>query len=144
MPLGFVCNEGVCPSPLRLAQLLCCAFFAILFLQSGADKVIDRKGNVEWLTAHFARSLVAGQVALMLTIVTVTELLAGSLSAIGLFMLALGGKQTLAVAGIALSAVSLLMLFLGQRMAKDYAGAAVLASYFTVAMLALFLFHVGA
>ena len=142
--LAFACNEGVCPSALRLAQLLCCAFFAILFLQSGADKITDRRGNFEWLTAHFARSPVAGQVGLMLTVVTVTELIAGTLSAVGLVVLALGGKQTLAVCGIALSALSLLMLFFGQRMAKDYAGAAVLASYFTLAMLALFLFHVGA
>jgi hypothetical protein len=29
-------------------------------------------------------------------------------------------------------------------MAKDYAGAAVLAPYFTLAMIALWLFHVGA
>ena len=144
MPFGFACTEGVCPSPLRLAQLLSCAFFAILFLQSGADKIFDRRGNIEWLTAHFARSLVASQVSLMLTIVTASELLAGSLSAVGLFVLALGGKQSLAVAGLALSAVSLLMLFFGQRVAKDYPGSAVLASYFTLAIVALFLFHVGA
>jgi uncharacterized membrane protein YphA (DoxX/SURF4 family) len=112
--LGFACTEGVCPSPLRLAQLFCCAFFAILFLQSGADKVTDRRGNIEWLTAHFARSLLAGQVALVLTIVTATELLAGALCAVGLVVLALGGRQTLAVYGVALSALALLMLFFGQ------------------------------
>jgi uncharacterized membrane protein YphA (DoxX/SURF4 family) len=106
VPFGFACTEGVCPSPLRLAQLLSCAFFAILFLQSGADKVFDRRGNIEWLTAHFAHSLVASQVSLMLTIVTASELLAGSALA-GRAARARSAQRRIAVAGAALSAVSL-------------------------------------
>jgi hypothetical protein len=142
--LDFLCTEAPCSPPLRLAQLLSTAFFAVLFLQSGLDKILDRHGNVEWLTAHFARSPLAGQVALMLTIVTITELAAGAISLVGAVLLAMRGSETLALAGTALSAVSLLMLFFGQRVAKDYPGAAVIASYFVVALVALFLFHAPA
>lgn len=142
--LDFVCGESTCSAPLRSAQLLSCAFFAILFLQSGLDKMIDRRANIEWFTAHFARSPLGGQVPLMLVVVTVTELLAGALSLGGLVVLAVRGDPSLAAAGTAASALGLLMLFFGQRVAKDYPGAAVIATYFVVAIVALFLFHVPA
>jgi hypothetical protein len=32
-----------------LMQILAAAFLAILFLQSGIAKIIDRRGNLEWL-----------------------------------------------------------------------------------------------
>jgi hypothetical protein len=142
--LDFLCDPPACSPPLRLAQLLSCAFFAVVFLQSGLDKLIDRRGNVEWLTAHFARSPLAGQVSLLLTAMTAAELLAGALSLAGTVMLAWRGDASLAIAGTAASGVSLLMLFFGQRVAKDYPGAAVIATYFLVAVLALYLFHVPA
>ena len=31
-----------------LMQILASAFLAILFLQSGIDKMLDRRGNSEW------------------------------------------------------------------------------------------------
>ena len=42
-----------------LLQAFISAFLAILFLQSGIDKVVDRRGNLEWLTGHFAKSPLA-------------------------------------------------------------------------------------
>jgi hypothetical protein len=47
-------------------QALVSAFLAILFLQSGADKVVDRRGNIEYLKKHFAKSPLAGTVVPML------------------------------------------------------------------------------
>ena len=66
-----------------LLQTLVSAFLAILFLQSGIDKVVDRRGNLEWLTGHFAKSPLAGLVPLMLSVITLLELTAGGLSAVG-------------------------------------------------------------
>jgi len=43
-------------------QILVAAFLAILFLQSGIDKIVDRRGNLEWLKGHFAKSALAGVV----------------------------------------------------------------------------------
>ncbi len=75
----------------------------------------------------------------MLTVVTVSELLAGTLSAMGVIGLVLG-NTALALAGVALSSLSLVMLFFGQRLAKDYAGAAVLVPYFTLTVIGLYLY----
>ncbi len=37
-------------------QILISAFLGILFLQSGIDKVVDRRGNLDWLKGHFVKS----------------------------------------------------------------------------------------
>lgn len=122
-----------------VARLLVLGFFAVLFLQSGVDKITDRKGNLEWLTGHFAKSPLAGFVPLLLGVVTMIELAAGVACAVGAVMLAVGQGATVAVAGLGLSGLALLMLFFGQRVAKDYVGAATLATYFGVMLLGLIL-----
>lgn len=124
----------------HLAQILVSAFLAILFLQSAADKIIDRAGNLSWLTGHFAKSPLAGFVPLMMTMITLLELAAGALAAIGCLMLILRHDALLAYYGAVLSAISLVALFFGQRMAKEYAGAATLVPYFVLAIGAMFLF----
>jgi len=118
-------------------QLFASAFFAILFLQSGIDKVIDRRGNLEWLTGHFAKSPLAGIVPLLLGVITVLELSAGVLSAIGCLVVLLRRDPTIGFYGAVLSGLALLALFFGQRMAKDYPGAATLVPYFLVVIAAL-------
>src|SRR5436305_1268829 len=51
-------------------QILVSVFLAILFLQSGVDKIVDRRGNTEWLTSHFSKSVFAGMVSLLLSVLT--------------------------------------------------------------------------
>ena len=118
-------------------------FFAILFLQSGLDKVSDRKGNLEWLQGHFGKSPLKNMVALLLTILTVTEIGAGILAAASAALMLFVDLQGFALPFIAaaFSAVNLLMLFFGQRMAKDYAGAAGIVPYFIVALAGMVLTH---
>ncbi len=113
-------------------QVLISAFFAILFLQSGIDKLIDRRGILEWLTGHFAKSPLAGTVPLLLGLITIMELAAGALSAIGCVMILLRHDPTIAFYGVFLAGLALLALFFGQRMAKEYPGAASLVPYFLV------------
>jgi hypothetical protein len=135
-------NSVVCLAPpcvdgaltaLDLVRLAVAAWLGILFLQSGIDKIVDRKGNVEWLTGHFAKSPLASQVVIMLTVVTLIEVAAGALSALGVPWLLFTGSRIPAALGALLSITALLMLFFGQRMAKDYAGAAALVPYFILA-----------
>src|SRR4029077_5696583 len=109
-----------------LTQIFGSAFLAILFLQSGIDKVIDHRGNLEWLKGHFAKSPLAGVVAVLLTAITLVEVAAGGFVAIGCITLMFSRETTIAFYGAVSSAVALIALFFGQRMAKDYAGAAVL------------------
>jgi len=122
-----------------LMQIFSAAFLAILFLQSGIDKVVDRRGNLEWLKGHFAKSPLAGIVPALLTIITILETAAGAFSGIGCAAVILLHDSTLAFYGAVISAVAIIALFLGQRMAKDYAGAAVLVPYFLLALLAIYL-----
>lgn len=122
-----------------LMQVLVSAFLAILFLQSGIDKVVDRGGNLEWLKGHFAKSPLAKIVTLMLDAITVLELAAGALSAIGCALIIFSHDSTIAFYGALVSAMSILALFFGQRIVKDYAGAAVLVNYFVLALIAIYL-----
>src|SRR4030095_7168257 len=122
-----------------LMQIFGSAFLAILFLQSGIDKAIDHRGNLEWLKGHFAKSPLAGVVSVLLTAITILEFTAGALSAIGCLMLIVSRETTLAFFGAVTSAVALLALFFGQRMAKEYAGAAVLVPYFLLTLIAIYL-----
>lgn len=119
------------------AKLAVCLFLAVLFVQSGLDKFVDRRGNLEWLTSHFANSPLKGVVSPMLAMVTVVELLAGLASLAGAVGLVVPSVLVPASIGPALACLALLMLFFGQRIAKDYAGAATLAAYFGVALLGL-------
>ena len=122
-----------------LLQILVSAFLAILFLQSGIDKVVDRRGNLEWLKGHFAKSPLAGIVPAMVTMITILEIAAGTLSAVGCIAIILARDSTLAFYGAVISAIAIIGLFFGQRMAKDYAGAAVLVPYFLLALSAIYL-----
>jgi hypothetical protein len=126
-------------STISLLQVLSSAFLAILFLQSGIDKVVDRRGNLEWLQGHFAKSPLAGIVPAMVTAITILEIAAGVLSAIGCVVIIFSQGSTIAFYGAVISAVAILALFFGQRMAKDYAGAAVLVPYFLLALAAIYL-----
>jgi diacylglycerol kinase len=122
-----------------LMQIFAAAFLAILFLQSGIDKVIDRRGNLEWLKGHFAKSPLAAVVPPLLIMITVLELAAGVLSGVGCFAVILLHDSTIAFYGAVISAIAIIALFFGQRLAKDYAGASVLVPYFLLTLAAIYL-----
>lgn len=132
-------NFHTVDNAIHILQILISAFLGILFLQSGIDKVVDRQGNLDWLTGHFSKSSLAGVVPLMVFVITIIELAAGALSAIGSALIIFSGNPSVAFYGAIVSAIAVLALFFGQRMAKDYAGAAVLAPYFLVALSAIYL-----
>jgi hypothetical protein len=126
-------------SALFLLQLLVSAFLAILFLQSGIDKIIDRQGNLQWLSGHFSKSPLAGMVPILFGVLTIIEVSAGLLSGTGFFALLFAHNPTIAFYGAVMSATAVLCLFFGQRMAKEYAGAAILVPYFLLALVAIYL-----
>jgi len=122
-----------------LLQVFVSAFLAILFLQSGIDKVVDRRGNLEWLKGHFAKSPLAGMVPLMVTAITILEIAAGTLNVVGCVLIISLRDPIVAFYGAILSTISILALFFGQRIAKDYAGAAILVPYFLLTLVAIYL-----
>ena len=127
------------PQAIYAMQILASAFLAILFLQSGIDKVIDRRGNLEWLKGHFAKSPLAGIVPALLICITILEIAAGALSAVGCVLVILLNDSTIAFYGAVLAAAAITALFFGQRIAKEYAGAAVLVPYFLLSLVAIYL-----
>jgi hypothetical protein len=131
------------PEATYLMQIFVSAFLAILFLQSGVDKIVDRRGNLEWLSGHFSKSPLAGMVPALLITITILELVAGVLSAVGCLFVILWKDSTIAFYGAILSAAAITALFFGQRMAKEYAGAAVLVPYFLLTLVALYLLAQG-
>nr|AIF19342.1 hypothetical protein [uncultured marine group II/III euryarchaeote KM3_86_F07] len=122
---------------LNIVQSLIGFFLSIALLQSGLDKIIDRKGNLEWLSGHFSNSPLRGLVPLLLKVVTVLEIFAGSCTLIGSFVNLVNGNNMLLTAGLLVAALNFLALFFGQRIAKDYEGAAVLVNYFILNVLGL-------
>lgn len=122
-----------------ILQILVSAFLAVLFLQSGIDKVVDRRGNRAYLEQHFAKSPLASTVGPMFAVITILEVSAGALTGVGCVLLLLTRDSTVAYLGAVLAAVNIIALFFGQRVAKDYAGAAVLVPYFLLAMTGIFL-----
>ena len=125
--------------PIFSSQILCLAFLAILFIQSGLDKVFNYKGNKEWLDGHFSKSPLKGMVGLMMPLITLLETAAGVLCALGIFFLIPDGSTTIALLGAQLSAVTIVALFFGQRLAQDYVGAATLTTYFIISIMTIFL-----
>jgi hypothetical protein len=122
-----------------ILQILASAFLAVLFLQSGIDKVVDRKGNRAYLDEHFARSPLAGTVGPMFTVITILEVSAGALSAVGCALLLLTHNSLVAYLGAVVAGVNIVALFFGQRVSKDYAGAAALVPYFLLVLAAIYL-----
>ena len=127
------------PEATYLMRIFASAFLGILFLQSGIDKILDRRGSFEWLKGHFGKTPLAAMVPALLTSITILEIAAGALSALGCVLVIVLKDPTIAFYGAIVSAAAVLALFFGQRMAKDYAGAAVLVPYFLLVLVAMYL-----
>jgi hypothetical protein len=114
-------------------------FLAILFLQSGLDKMFHYRGNRAWLKEHFSNSFLAGMVPTLMAVLTFFELATGLTCVAGAIESLFFKTFCYGLAGSLLAGVTLLMLFFGQRVAKDYLGAASLTPYFVVVMMHIYL-----
>ena len=122
-----------------LGQVAVSVFFAIVFLQSGLDKFMDRQGNLEYITGFFSNSPLQPLTSPMFWAIAVLETIAGILAAIGALIVLFGGGTALALWGLIFSTISLLCLLFGNRVAKEYGGAVVITNYFVVALLGFML-----
>ena len=134
----FGCEVSI----LTIIQSLIGFFIAAALVQSGLDKITDRKGNMDWLMSHFSKTFLSSSVPIMLTVVTLLELAGGLLCGIGTLMVLFGECSLWLMYGLTISGVNFLMLFFGQRIAKDYEGAAVLVGYFILVILGLLTFTI--
>ena len=125
----------------QLPLIFTTLFVAILFIQSGLDKVFNFKGNLEWLSGHFSKTFLARSVPMMLVTITIVEVAAGVLAAVGLVYFLVTGSTVLIFYSSILAAGGLTALFFGQRIAQDYPGAAVLVPYFILVLILMHLSH---
>lgn len=123
----------------NLPALFSAFIVSILFIQSGLDKVFDWRGNLEWLTGHFAKTFMGKMVPLLLATITVMEVATGFLSAAGIIYFLATGSTVLIFYASLLGTASITALFFGQRVAKDYPGAAVLVPYFILLIILMYL-----
>jgi putative oxidoreductase len=122
-------------------EVLILLFLIVTFLQSGADKLLDWKGNVSFIKEHFKNSPLKNSVPLLLAVILILEIVAGLLMLIGVYELYTSEANEFALLGIELSAIVLIFLLIGQRLAKDYAGAMSLAVYFIIALWGVYLLN---
>jgi uncharacterized membrane protein YphA (DoxX/SURF4 family) len=123
----------------NLPALFAALLTAVLFVQSGLDKVFDWKGNLGWLTGHFSKTFFAPFVSLLLGTLTVMELGTGLLAAAGIIYFLAAGSTIIIFYASVFGAASLTALFFGQRVAKDYPGAAVIVPYFLLMLATMYL-----
>jgi len=123
----------------NLPALFAALLVAILFIQSGLDKVFDWKGNLGFLTGHFSKTFVASMVPMMLATITVMELATGFLAAAGIIYFLVTGSLAVIFWASVIGAAAIAALFFGQRVAKDYPGAAVLVPYFILLLILMIL-----
>lgn len=125
--------------PKTIAYTFILAFFAIVFIQSGIDKVLDKKGNLSFLISHLGKAFSRQLILLAFYAVTVLELISGLFFAVGTFQVFIANNKLLGEIGLIIGSFTLLILLLGQRVAKDYDGARTIAIYFIVSITGLLL-----
>ena len=125
---------------IEIVQILSSIFFAIVFFQSGIDKVIDRKGNINFFENHFKNTLFHKIYAQALTALMLLELIAASLCAYGCIYSIVYKNTDFIFYGLLVTSFVLLSLLLGQRIAKDYVGAADITIYFILCIITIISF----
>ncbi len=123
--------------PMELCQIFIAIFLFIAFFQSGLDKVIDRKGNLDFLKAHFSNSPLIKIIPIMLLILTFLEMIGSLMLGYGVYYAFVNRSTLWIFYGFVVIAITIIMLFAGQRIAKDYLGAADLVPYFILIMLGI-------
>ena len=123
--------------PMELCQIFIAIFLFIAFFQSGLDKVIDKKGNLDFLKAHFSDSPLIKIIPIMLLILTFLEIIGSLMLGYGVYYAFVNRSTLWIFYGFVVIAITIIMLFAGQRIAKDYLGAADLVPYFILIMLGI-------
>jgi putative oxidoreductase len=124
---------------LMLLQSVAVVFAAILFLQSGLDKLINYGDNLQYISSVFAKTGFNKISTVLFVLITVMEITTAMWSVFGAVMLLWKGDAEWARRALMMGTATLLCLFAGQRVAKDYAGAAGIVPYILVFLFGMFL-----
>ena len=125
--------------PEKIAFIFVLAFFLIVFIQSGLDKVFDYKGNLSFLNDSLGSFFSKQLITLALISVTILELTSGLLCLLGIVDIIFNDSNFIGLIGVIIGSVALLILLFGQRVSKNYDGAKTIAIYFILAMIGIVL-----
>ena len=115
-------------------------FPAVIFLQSGLDKVFKHEENKNYIQAVFARTFLKPLSGLLFYLLLIIELITGTLAIAGMYMMFTEGNDTMGYYTFLLSVITLIGLLAGQRIARDYAGASGIMPYLIMATFALLIY----
>ena len=125
--------------PENIAFLFVLAFFLIVFIQSGVDKIVDYKGNLAFLKGLFKAFFSPPLITLALISVTILEVISGVLCLIGIGDFILNDSSFIGLLGLITGSFALLILLFGQRVSKNYEGAKTITIYFILAIIGIVL-----
>ena len=121
--------------PEKIAFIFVLAFFLIVFIQSGLDKVFDYKGNLSFLNDSLGSFFSKQLITLALISVTILELTSGLLCLLGIVDVIFNDSNFIGLIGMIIGSVALLILLFGQRVSKNYDGAKTIAIYFILSLI---------
>ena len=126
---------------IEFARIVIPIFLMIVFLQSGLDKIINKKENLDWLREHFGKTFLKNVTQYLLIFLTILEIISGLLFFVGIILYMIYDQSHFILSGLMISNITFLCLFFGQRIAKDYVGAADLVNYFILSLIGLLVFY---
>ena len=123
--------------PEKIVFLFVLAFFFIVFIQSGLDKIFDYNGNLAFLKDLLKIYFPPPLIAFALILVTIFELISGILCLIGIVDFIFNKSNLIGLIGLIIGSLALLILLFGQRVSKNYDGAKTITIYFILAMIGI-------
>ena len=123
--------------PEKIVFLFVLAFFFIVFIQSGLDKIFDYNGNLAFLKDLLKIYFSPPLITFALILVTIFELISGILCLIGIVDFIFNKSNLIGLIGLIIGSLALLILLFGQRVSKNYDGAKTIAIYFILAMIGI-------
>jgi uncharacterized membrane protein YphA (DoxX/SURF4 family) len=123
--------------PEKIVFLFVLAFFFIVFIQSGVDKIFDYMGNLSFLNDLLKIYFSPPLIAFALILVTIFELISGILCLIGIVDFIFNKSNLIGLIGLIIGSLALLILLFGQRVSKNYDGAKTITIYFILAMIGI-------
>jgi len=123
----------------HITELIILSFLAIVFLESGLDKMIDWKGNIKWLKPHFSKTILKNKIKFSLGIILLLEIITGVLAVLAILSILINQNTKIAFITAITASICLLFLLLGQRLAKDYDGAKTIVIYLIPTLFLIYL-----
>jgi len=126
--------------PIIINIILILSFFSIVFIQSGLDKVFNKKENLSFLYELLGKVFSKSLILVAFYSITLLEVASGFLCLIGVLEIIAYGSTTLGYWGLIVGALALLILLFGQRMSQNYDGAKTITIYFILTVFGISLF----